>query len=219
MDKISSPTEQAVNYYLQKWETLENYVSQENSLKKLFTKTYPLNTEMDEVLIKVCSLNDFYSTNIFSPFSVAKRIITLDIDERLAKSDVLLVNDIAKVNVNGKREFNFYSFATKYCSHHKPKEYPIYDSYVEKLLRALRKQDGFCKFKNEDLKDYKTYKEILIQFKIYYYLDKFDLKEIDKYLWQYGKEVFVKKKNQKKNTENRFTYTSDLGLKVISKNQ
>jgi len=34
---------------------------------KLFTETYPENTKMDDVLIKVCSLNDFYSTYIFSP--------------------------------------------------------------------------------------------------------------------------------------------------------
>jgi hypothetical protein len=213
--KIKSPTPQIVKDYLNKWETLENYVFQESSLKKLFTETYPLNAEMDEVLIKVCSLNDFYSTNIFSPVSVAKRIICLNIDERLAKNDVSLVNDIAKVNVNGKREFNFYSFATKYCSHHKPKVYPIYDSYVEKLLMALKKQDIFYEFRKPDLKEYEKYKEVLTQFRTFYKLEEFDLKEIDKYLWQAGKEFFPRKEYQKKERENRFTYSSDLGLKVV----
>jgi hypothetical protein len=69
---IESPNPTLIQTYLKNWDKLENYVLQESSLKKLFTKTYPFNNSMDEVLIKVCSLNDFYSTNIFSPFSVAK---------------------------------------------------------------------------------------------------------------------------------------------------
>lgn len=195
--ELISPNEKEVEKYLERWEALENYVAQESSLRKLFTKTYPNNTEMDEVLIKVCSLNDFYSTNIYSPFSVAKNIIKLNIDLRLKHNDVSLVNDIAKVNVNGKREFNFYSFATKYCSHHKPEEFPIFDSYVERLLMLLKKQDGFYDFRKSDLKEYKKYKEILIKFRTYYKLDKFNLKEIDKYLWLLGKNVFPRKEYQK----------------------
>lgn len=190
--KIESPSLYEVKKYLGKWDTLENYVLQESSLRKLFTITYPLNTEMDEVLIKVCSLNDFYSTNIFSPFSIAKNIVNLDIDNRLKINDLDLVNDIAKVNVNGKKEFNFYSFATKYCSHHKPIDYPIFDSYVEKLLLALKKQDNFSTFKKSDLKNYTKYKSILLQFQEFYEIKSFDLKEIDKYLWQAGKEYFKK---------------------------
>src|SRR5690554_4851091 len=112
---IEHPTKVIVNDYLNKWDTLENYVLQECSLKKLFNETYPQNIDMDDVLIKVCSLNDFYSTNIFSPFTVAKHIVELNIDERLLNEDLKLVNEIATVRVNGNREINFYSFATKYC--------------------------------------------------------------------------------------------------------
>ena len=107
---------------------LGNYVLQESSLRKLFNKTYPENIEMDDVLIRVCSLNDFYSTNIFSPFTVAKHIVELNIDERLYIEDLKLVNEIATVKMNENKEINFYSFATKYCSHHKPMIYPIFDS-------------------------------------------------------------------------------------------
>jgi len=106
-------------------------------LNKLFFETYPLNNDLDDVLIKVCSLNDFYSTNIFSPFSVAKHIVSLGIDESLARNDLEIVNIIAKVKMNGGKIKNFYSFATKYCSHHKPTVYPIYDSYVDKMLMYL----------------------------------------------------------------------------------
>ncbi|MEE4196566.1 MAG: hypothetical protein V2I54_02890 [Bacteroidales bacterium] len=212
--KIETPSPKIVKEYLKRWNTLENYVAQESSLRKLFTKTYPLNNDLDEVLIKVCSLNDFYSTNIFSPFSVAKHIISLNIDDRLEKNDMSLVDDIARVNVNGIREIYFYSFATKYCSHHKPLYYPIYDNYVEKLLMYFKKQNKSFKYTKKDLKTYPKYKEILLTFQSYYNLQEFNLKELDKYLWQCGKKHFSKKKN--KNAEDRLTYKSDLGLRKIN---
>lgn len=188
--EINSPTPNIVKEYLEKWKSLENYVLQESSLKKLFNKTYPKNNDMDDVLIKVCSLNDFYSTNIFSPFTVAKHIVELKIDEKLNKEDLNIVNEIAKVRVNAHKEINFYSFATKYCSHHKPTVYPIYDSYVDKLLMCLKRKDKFLDFRKIDLKIYPRYKDILLKFRDFYNLRDFNLKEIDKYLWQAGKNYF-----------------------------
>ena len=92
-----------------------------------------------------------------------------------------MVNDIATVTINGKKKY-FYSFASKYCSHHNQVEFPIYDSYVDIVLRYFRKADKFYKFKN-----------ILLKFKEYYGLQEFSLKELDKYLWQFGKFYFPKK--------------------------
>ena len=191
--KIETPSIIVINEYLNKWDSLENYVLQESSLKKLFTETYPLNNKMDDVLIKVCSLNDFYSTNIFSPFALARHIVTLSIDSKLKSNDLGLVNDIAKVKINDKKEFNFYSFATKYCSHHKPEIYPIYDSYVDKLLVYFKTEDKFSNFQKIDLKIYPNYRDILIEFQKFYGLENFTLKEIDKYLWQAGKQYFPRK--------------------------
>ena len=190
MMKIPNPSKDEVKKYLQKWDSLDNYVLQESSLDKLFLKTYPNNTDINDILIKASSLNDFYSTNIFSIFSVAKHILELNIDERLKAGDETLVNDIAKIIIKNK---NFYSFASKYCSHHYPTEYPIYDNYVEKVLLYFKKRDKFDDFTKEDLKNYKTFKKILITFKNFYKIDEYDLKEIDKYIWQLGKEYFPKK--------------------------
>ena len=148
---------------------------------------------MDNILIKVCSLNDFYSTNIYSPFKVAKHIHSLNIDNRLSKGDEKLVNDIAKIKVNKDKTMNFYSFATKYCSHHQPLLYPIYDNYVIKVLNYFNKQDKFSKFTFQELKDYPKFKNVILDFRSFYGLDKFNLKEIDKYLWQVGKEKFPRK--------------------------
>ncbi len=48
-------------------------------------------------------------------------------------------------------------------------------------------------FKKEDSKTYSKYKDILIGFQKYYTLYEFNLKEIDNYLWQAGKNYFSKK--------------------------
>ncbi len=191
--EIKRPSRTEVEYYLKLWDSLENYILQESSLRKLFTKTYPFNSDLDDVLIKVCALNDFYSTNIFSPFTVSKHIVSLKIDSYLAKDDLKIVDKIAQVKMNGEKIINFYSFATKYCSHHKPIVYPIYDQYVEKLLMYFKKKDKFSDFSKQDLRSYPLYKSILVEFRKFYDLESFDLKQIDQYLWQLGKQYFPKK--------------------------
>lgn len=83
MIEIPTPCKEEVIKYLELWDSRENYVLQERSLDKLFFYTYPNNTAIEEILIKASSLNDFYSTNIYSIFPVAKHILNLNIDERL----------------------------------------------------------------------------------------------------------------------------------------
>ena len=142
-------------------------------------------------MIKSAVLNDFYSTNIFSILPVAKHILSLNIDVRLKEGDETLVDEIKNIVINNK-PIQFYSFATKYCSHHNPNHFPIYDSFIDKVLRYFRDKDGFSEFKNSDLKDYKKFKVIINDFQLFYGLQKYSLKEIDKFLWQFGKEYFPK---------------------------
>ena len=187
--RVPQPTVDEVGKYLKRWNALENYHLQEDALDKLFFSLCPNNTDISDILIKVSTLNDFYSTNIFSVYPVAKHILSMDVDARLKAGDVTLISDIQKVTINGV-EKNFYSFATKYCSHHNPLEFPIYDSYVEKILKYFRDKDGFSVFTNDDLKDYIRFKGVLIDFRKFYGLEQYNLKEIDKYIWQLGKEYF-----------------------------
>ena len=191
IEKSYRPNLVEVKRYLDKWQTLENYRLQEDALNKLFVELCPKNDNISDILLKVAALNDFYSTNIYSVFSVAQRIIELDIDKRLDEEDVNLVNEIKKVMISGK-EKHFYSFASKYCSHHRPESYPIYDSYVDHVLSYFRNRDKFYKFKNGDLKEYSAFKRLLAEFQKFYDLQQFSLKEIDRYLWLFGKEYFPK---------------------------
>jgi hypothetical protein len=189
------PTVDEVNKYIKRWNGPENEVgnNKEMALKKLFKELCPENKDFNDILIKCSTLNDFYSTNIFDVHSVAQRIMKLNIDERLKQGDYTLVEDIAEVKVGktGKsKSRRFYSFATKYCSHHQPEWYAIYDSYVEKLLWEFQKRDDFSDFNLSDLKKYPEFMRVIHDFQKHYELEEFTVKELDQYLWQLGKQIF-----------------------------
>ena len=194
--EVPTPSKEQVEFYLAKWDALENYHLQEDALDKLFHKLCPLNADITDILLKVSTLNDFYSTNIFSVYPVAKHIQSLGIDTRLKAGDVTLVNDIKQITINGT-ERSFYSFASKYCSHHNPIDYPIYDSYVDAVLRYFRNRDGFCTFADGDLKNYVHFKGALIDFRIFYGLEQYNLKLLDRYIWLLGKDYFPKNYGKK----------------------
>lgn len=186
---LAHPSIEEVEFYLKVWDEQENYVLQERALDKLFFDVYPNNTDIRDILIKASTLNDFYSTNIFSIFAVAKHIQELGIDDRLQRGDASLVDEIADITIGGKKR-RFYSFASKYCSHHKPTLFPIYDSFVDLVLRYFRRVDGFCSFTDNELKNYPRFIEILNEFQRFYGLEKFNKKDLDRYLWQLGKWSF-----------------------------
>jgi hypothetical protein len=192
---VTRPSVAEVWAYLEKWDNLSVYAEQEKALSLLFQTTFPKNTELREVLIKCSVLNDFYGTNIYGVFPVARHIVRLGIDERLARGDVTVVGDIATghgILAKSGKEISFFSFATKYCSHHRPNAYPIYDGYVDAVLRYFRNEDGFAAFRNDDLRKYERFKRVICEFQEYYSLEQFTVKELDEYLWQLGKAHFPK---------------------------
>jgi hypothetical protein len=112
-----------------------------------------------------------------------------------------LVNRISKTVKGGKTFYN-YSFATKYCSFHRPESYPIWDSHVDEYLAQLRnqekhKQGGFRQFKRKDLWNYPEFKKIVTEFRDYYGLQEFTFKQIDGFLYyEGGKLLAAKSKSQ-----------------------
>ena len=196
-DKPPPPNKSQVNFYLREWKTLKKYKMQEESLNLLFNE-WPENKEIEQILLKVSALNDFYSTYIFDTFTVAQHIKDCKIDKKLNAGNQDLVNIIAKVDIKDK-EKNFYSFASKYCNHHKSESYPIYDYYVDKMLMHFKKKDRFDTFINEDLKEYQSFVRIITKFQKFYKLSAFTLRDIDIYLWLAGKAYFPKKKQKKNN--------------------
>lgn len=96
-----------------------------------------------------------------------------------------------RVTVKGK-EINFYSFATKYCSHHRPDVYPIYDRYVDDVLRYFQRADCFSTIASFNLKDYVQFMQVMDEFSSFYELGDISPWARDKYLWMLGKEHFTK---------------------------
>lgn len=183
------PSVKDAEWFLEYWKNLPSYSNQEKALDKLFMGICKRNDNIEDILIKCSSLNDFYSTNIFDIHTVAQHILSLKIDERLGNGDLSLVDEISHVEVNGKVH-TFYSFATKYCSHHNPERYAIYDSYVEKVLVSMNSRDHFMDFKQEELKVYETYMNAIDAFRKRYGLTQYKIKKLDQYLWQLGKWYF-----------------------------
>lgn len=186
------PSVRELRGYLAKWDTLNVYVEHEAALEMLFRgdPEFSRNTSLRHIIVKCAVLNDFYATNIYQIEPVARNIASIrDFDTRLERGDLSLVGEIAKAD--GVRNFN-YSFATKYCSHHKPELFPIYDRYVADVLTFLRrKYPEIFKFKSrESLKDYGIFVEAIETVRQNFGLEAYSYKDIDRYLWQLGKDFY-----------------------------
>lgn len=193
MIALQTPTNKLIDEYIDKFNKDERYYLADQAIIKLFQK-FPENKNLEDILLKISVINDLYSTNIFATFIMARHIQHLDIDNELHKGNPSIVTKISSGhNIRAKktdREINFYSFATKYCNWHNKDAYPIYDSFVDKILIAYRNKDKFSKFENKDLKNFERFKDIITDFKNNYNLTTYNLKEIDKFLWIYGKTIF-----------------------------
>lgn len=188
--EVPMPDVKNVNDYLIKWNKDKELKEGEDCLSNLFS-THPNNTKIEDILLKCACLNQLYSTNIFAIYQMAKHIEALKIDSRLKSGDESLIDDIANITLKGKNK-RFYCFATKYCCLHEKDKFPIYDKFVEKVLVCYNKNYKFSTFKKRDLKDYNTFKQVVIDFRKHFSLTSFNFREIDKFLWQVGKELFKK---------------------------
>ena len=190
---LDHPTNELIDKYISIFRQNERYSTADNAIIRLF-KAFPKNDNVEDVLLKISVINDMYSTNILGTFKMAKHILKQDIDNGLVKGEPEIVHKIALGHdIRRKKnntEMNFYSFATKYCNWHNQENYAIYDSFVEKVLIAYQKKDKFSGFKNSELRDFRTFKRVISDFLNHYKLINHNLKEIDKFLWIYGKEKF-----------------------------
>lgn len=185
-------------------EMLDRYIAAYDSQSAKATKlalgelaqVFPKNDNFHHVIIKVTAVDGLYSTGVRfisdGLYAVAQHIVSLNIDERLSLRLPDVVNEIALTGL-GK---NIYSFASKYCSIHAPKDYPILDWYVAKLLWGYAKQDRFVDFKSESrffelaYTDYCQYKRVIEAFRAKYGLEQYDFSDLDKFLWLYGNEMY-----------------------------
>jgi hypothetical protein len=171
------------------------------ALFEIFTK-YPKNDNLVHVLLKVVTLNTLYSLmiRVYSDhptvYDIARHIVDRRIDSDLDLCLPELVRKISKIDKGGKTFYN-YSFATKYCSFHRPESYPIYDSRVDEYLWHLKNLGGLTQFKRNALWTYPKFKNIVEEFRDRYGLQEFTFKQIDGFLYyEGGKLLAAKSKSQ-----------------------
>lgn len=190
---LKKPSDEFIQECIFKFNNDIRFSLPEQAIKNLIS-AFPENKKIEDILLKVSVINALYSANIFNTFRMAEHILQLQVDLALIKGDTKVVNMIATGHgIKTKKrniEINFYSFATKYCNWHNSGCYALYDNFVEKILLAYQCQDRFSDFKKSDLKDFTKFLKIIYDFMNFYGLTRYNLKEIDKFFWIYGKEKF-----------------------------
>ncbi len=195
--QLPDPTAELVAVSVKKFDD-ENRVL-ENALQ-LLVERFPRNDNPSGVLLKVVSINALYRTAILAFENVARHILECKVDEDIQAGEALVVDRIARISLNGKTRYN-YSFATKYCSWHKPDLYPIFDSRVEECLWAYQRWDSFHSFRRDDLWTYSNFREIVSAFRERYHLNSFTFKQLDKFLYLLGGEIIENKQSKSVDTK------------------
>jgi hypothetical protein len=180
-----------VREYVARFEQDDAARTADKALTKLFD-LLPQNRITEEVLIKVVAVNSLLSTGILATYAVAKHICELDVDPKIEQGMPDVVCQIARVKIGPKKRCN-YSFATKFCSYQAPDSYPKYDGYTEGLIWAYQKSYRFGQFERSELQDYSRYKAVVEDFKRHYDLGDFSFKQIDNFMWGYGRHWKEKK--------------------------
>ena len=168
----------------------------EPALTELFGR-YPDNKDVRHVLLKVVALNSLYSTRIPIYSEKIPNAVDLaqhihknaqEIDSGLAVDAPGIVETIAWVRAAGKKERGYFSFATKYCSWHRPELYPMWDANVQTYIEYLQERSDFAKPFNvsADHWKYKEFRGAMNAFRDRYHLGSFAFKDIDKFLWLEG---------------------------------
>jgi hypothetical protein len=180
------PTADFVQKQIDEVRRNRQFAREREVLSKILER-FPLNRNLEDVILKTSLVNSIYSTRIFDVCKVGYHIVDQQIDSQLESKSPEVVERIARVTFDDGKKKYLYSFATKYCSWHKPNDYPRYDGYVSRLLISYQKRDDFDQFVSDDLKNYVRYKEIIGRFRDRYQLTQFNFDELDQFLWAYGK--------------------------------
>ncbi len=161
-----------------------DYPIGDRALRMLF-RAYPLNDELEPVLLKVAALNALYRTQILDVHGMGTHIVTCQVDPRLKGGRREAVEVIRHL-----RKRDFYSFATKYCHWHRPDVYPMYDRFVAVALQWLNEWLGFGpKLNWESLRKYDLFVGAIDQCRRAMGLNWRGYKRFDQGLWILGQLI------------------------------
>jgi hypothetical protein len=122
---------------------------------ELFVKNHS-NSNLEDIRTKISALMDDPEIKQLSGMDdIANHILKLNIDDRLKRGDLSVVEDIAHMLINGK-PYHFLHFASLYCNLHRPDVYPIYSDQHFNFYREYIK-DNNLKLDPEKLTTYAVF--------------------------------------------------------------
>jgi len=167
-----------------------------NEKLDLLFSTFPDNTCLNDVQVKVAVLNTIYNTSIKYILPVASKINAefkaLDKSENRVKVSLIeMVDRIAKtewVSEESRKEVvrTNLSFASKYMHFESKRDVPIYDSYIWIVMNGYLHAAG-DRVTFGTPRNYADFYARFQQFRKRYNLEAYSNYQIDKFLWQYGK--------------------------------
>jgi hypothetical protein len=183
---LQRPTPSLVREYVTQFENDPECVATDAAIA-LLIRTFPNNSNIEEVLLKVAAVNQLYNAGVYTRavYAVAELICRSEVDSKLDQGSLGLVDEIAHTEITG--ENHRYVFATKYCHWHRPAVYPICDNDAADLIWRYQKADRFGNFLKSNLvsENYRRYYEIVEEFGSHYGLGEVTFRELDKFLWRY----------------------------------
>jgi len=184
---------------------------------------YRKNVNLNNVGFKIVILDKLYNCNLKMDINkIAEHIINKKIDMKLISGDpISLVDNIANIKIDVERKQKYSElkkiikkrvglvFTSKYCHFHEPERFPIYDSFAKIGLGSLLEKDineynwKYENFKN-DIDDLLNKNRLNISYK-----------QIDEYLWLYGK--WINYKNNVSNLSGEIKYAIENYINLFEK--
>lgn len=97
-----------------------------NDLRNLeLFKKIPQNTNAEDIRTKISAINDTDISRHAIMDEVIAHMLKLNVDEKIKKGDLSVVEAIASVNAKGQSYYLLH-FASVYCNYHRPDVFPIY---------------------------------------------------------------------------------------------
>ena len=185
---ITQDIQEVAQHYLDLFHQKDCYFSDDQKRIAYFRKN-PLNNDVNEIVVKISTMEHEQIDDVMaSRRFMADHIASLDIDAALQQGQPEVVEAIAHLDIQGKPHF-LYSFASRYCNWHNMEAYPIYDPAIHKLLNFYRQQTIGAELADEEVYVYSRFKEQMIAFRQYLQMDRYNFKEVDKFIWIYGSNI------------------------------
>lgn len=107
-------------------------------------KSSPSNKNADDIRTKISAISDDPEIQqLTNVEELIAHILKLNIDDRLQRGDLTLVEDIAHVTIQGNPK-NLLHFASVYCNLHRPEIYSIYSEQHFNFYRQYIKKNNLA---------------------------------------------------------------------------